>query len=231
MFNSVHSLFDSLDVSKTSHFKITFMKNSMKSIAVFFLFTVFILKTDILCAQKNYTIESKDSNARITDKKSVHSIYAEKYMENSLILIPITFGFDNKHKFSSRWPEILDKNEKELEGLFNLCQVNCAERFKALLKRYDFNDLTISNVVARYESHQFLKAQCQGLWDVLSQIQKKANTKDLIAEINKKCTIEDSQLAEKVLKMTKNEFLHMAFRDSRGTTSIVKKIDKLNQSL
>ena len=52
-----------------------------------------------------------------------------------------------------------------------------------------------------------------------------------MAEIVKKCTKEDAQLARNVLNMTKDEFFHMAFRDSHGTTSIVKKIDKLNQSL
>ena len=231
MFSSDHSLFDSLDISKTSHFKTTFMKNSMKSIAVFFLFALFIWKTNILCAQKNYTIESSDLNASITDKKSVHSIYAEKYMENTLISIPQAYGFDDEHEFSSRWPQLLDESQEELENLFNLCQVDCAERFKALLIHYDFNDLTIAKVIERFESHQLLIAQCKELWNVLSQIQEKANTKVLIAEVNKKCTIEDSQLAEKVLKMTKDEFLHMAFRDPHGTTSIVKKIDKLNQSL
>lgn len=238
MFKSTHYLFDSFDINKISISKKTFMKKFNHSAFVFVMCIVFALigsnshaqSKKITWSNGTVTNDSRVAPSSLLHKLSVHEL-SDAQESNDINSIPQAYGFDDEHEFSSRWPQLLDESQEELENLFNLCQVDCAERFKALLIHYDFNDLTIAKVIERFESHQLLNAQCKELWNVLSQIQEKANTKVLIAEVNKKCTIEDSQLADKVLKMTKDEFLHMAFRDSHGTTSIVKKIDKLNQSL
>ena len=239
MFKSTHYLFDNYNINKTSISKKTFMKKFNHSAFVFVMCIVFALigseshaQSKLIGseshAQSKFTKTNYKVDSRVASGSVLHVLSNPKE-SNILNLIPRAYGFDDKHEFSLRWPQLLDESQEELENLFNLCQVDCAERFKALLIRYDFNDLTIATVIERFESHQFLNAQCKDLWDVLIQIQEKSN--GLMAEIVKKCTKEDAQLARKVLNMTKDEFFHMAFRDSHGTTSIVKKIDKLNQSL
>ena len=243
MLNSTHYLFDSFDINKPSISKETFMKKFNYSALVRIVCIVFAMIGSNSHAQsKKFTwsngtvtndspvVDSRVAPSSLLHKLSVHEL-SDAQESNDINSIPQAYGFDDEHEFSSRWPQLLDESQEELENLFNLCQVDCAERFKALLIHYDFNDLTIAKVIERFESHQLLIAQCKELWNVLSQIQEKSNINGLMSEISKKLTKEDAQFVEKILKMTKDEFLHMAFRDSHGTTIIVKKIDKLNQSL
>ena len=214
--------------------KINFMKNSLtfKFIQTFIVFFICSMIWNQSQAQSKITLTN---NTLTNDSPVATGLLLYKLSDlqepSDLNLIPQAYGFDNEHEFSSRWPLILENSREELENLFKLCQVDCANRFKALLSQNNINDLTITRVIEIFESHQFLNARCKELWNVLSQIREKSNTNGLMSEISKKLTSEDVQLAEKILKMTKDEFLQMAFGDSRGTTSIVKKIDKLNQSL
>ena len=231
MLKTSHSLFDNSYINKPTNLKILPIKNSLYNIVAIVLFSVFTLIGSESHAQSKFTWTNSVTNDSPVATGLLFYKLSDLQKPDDLNLIPQAYGFDNEHEFSSRWPELLDNSKEELENLFKLCQVDCAKRFKALLMRYEFNDLTIAKVIENFESHQFLNAQCKELWNVLSQIREKSNTNVLMSEISKKLTREDAQLAEKILKMTKDQFLQMAFGDSRGTTSIVKKIDILNQSL
>ena len=234
MFNTTHYLFDSFDINKPSHFKLTIMRNSIKYIGAIVLLLSFAFGTSSVIAQKSF------KNKAYLDKttKSANDHYTYVYLKalnsdeisssHSLFLIPQIFGFDINHEFSSRWPQLIEKHQDELENLFEYCQVDCAKRFKALLKSYDFSGPTIVNAISRYETYQLRKAKCMDAWFVLSLLKEKLD-KNALSAIRKNWTDSDSHFALSVLSMSEDSFLRAAIENPYRFIRIVKQLDRYSQ--